>query len=508
VLPVNVEGGPIFVVGDVTFSGAARIAEERLRERAALTPGAAYIPAELEAARRRVDATYRGDGFLTTRVTAQPAVDRGAQTVNIGFTIQEGPQQVLSEVVVRGNRGIDTGVITRTLDLGPGEPVGADAWLQARARLFETGLFRRVDVTAEPLEATGDGRERPTRLSVVVEEWPALRIRYGVQVSEERPEESVEGRDLTPGLSADVTRRTLFGRAIGIGAAAEYQRRERLARIFMNAPTLFGWPIESLLTLERSHREFADASLVTDTAAVAWEQRVRLGNDIQLSYAYRFDQNHTFDTDVPDNPLFPPFDVQVNIARVTGSAVFDTRDDPTETTRGWLLSGNVEVSPEAFGSQVSFVRELGQAYYFRPWGPVVFATAGRFGVVSPRGGQEVLPSELFFAGGARTVRGVAEDGLGPRDFLGFPAGGRALVVMNQEVRFPIVGWLRGVGFVDAGNVFPEPRDIDFGRLVKSFGAGARLNTPFGLFRIDYGRVWTNPGDMSLSQWTFGIGHAF
>ena len=40
---------------------------------------------------------------------------------------------------------------------------------------------------------------------MTVEEWPALRLRYGFQVSEERPEENVNGRDLVPGVSAVLT---------------------------------------------------------------------------------------------------------------------------------------------------------------------------------------------------------------------------------------------------------------------------------------------------------------
>ena len=90
-------------------------------------------------------------------------------------------------------------------------------WLEARRRLFESGLFRRVDISVEPLE--GVAERAPGETCVNVEEWPALR--YGFQVAEERPEENVEGRDLVPGLQATWTRRTLFGRAITVGAAAQ-----------------------------------------------------------------------------------------------------------------------------------------------------------------------------------------------------------------------------------------------------------------------------------------------
>jgi outer membrane protein assembly factor BamA len=140
---------------------------------------------------------------------------------------------------------------------------------------------------------------------------------------------------------------------------------------------------------------------------------------------------------------------------------------------------------------------------------VVLASAGRFGVVAPLGGQELIPSERFFAGGQGTVRGVAEDSLGERDFFGDPRGGKAMVVLNQEVRVPIYRWLRGVGFADAGNVFANVGDLRLGELVGSLGVGLRLTTPFALLRVDFARavVGGGPSDRS-GRWSFGIGHAF
>jgi outer membrane protein assembly factor BamA len=300
----------------------------------------------------------------------------------------------------------------------------------------------------------------------------------------------------------------LFGRAISLGGAAEYQRRERSGRVFLNAPTLFGLPVESLLTLQRSRREFADATFLTDASSVSWEQRSRVGRNLQLSYAYRFERDHTFDTEVPDDPLFPVFDVTANVARLTGSAAFDTRDDPTDSRRGTLLSASVEIAPEALGSEFTFVRQVNQAYHFVPWRGVVFASAARFGLVSPRGGQELLPSELFFVGGPRTIRGAVEDTVGPRDFIGDPAGGRALFVVNHETRFPLFRWFRGVAFVDAGNVFERPGDISLRRFTTSIGAGLRVSTPFALLRGDYAQIVANQGEATPARWTFGIGHSF
>ena len=362
-------------------------------------------------------------------------------------------------------------------------------------------------MAVEPIaEAPATGLEQPVRVRVTVEEWPALRLRYGFQLAEHRPETEVTGRDLSPGLSADVTRRTLFGRAITVGGAFEYQRRERLGRVFLNAPTMLGLPVESLLALEQSHESVTSASSVSDISSIAWEQRANVASRFQLSYSYSFERNHTFDPTTIDDPL--GFDVTVNIARLNGAAVLDTRDDPIDPRRGTLLSSSLEYAPEALGSQLRFVRHLAQAYYFHPWRGVVLASAARLGTVTPLGDQVLLSSERFYAGGGRTVRGVGDDDLGPRDVFGDAAGGGGLLVLNQEFRFPIHRWVRGVAFLDAGNIFATPSRIELGDLVGSFGAGLRIATPLTLLRVDYARLWSPTPGAPPGRWTFGIGHTF
>jgi outer membrane protein assembly factor BamA len=451
-----------------------------------------------------VVALYRGEGFATAAVTARDTVRRGEGRLDVTFSVTEGPRQVLAGVVISGNRGIDTDVIERALRLEQDQPVRPGDWLQARTRVFETGLFRRVDVSPEVLAAGATGDTVPVRMQVAVEEWPALRARYGFQVAEERPEDSVSGRDLRPGLSADITRRTLFGRAVTLGAAAGVQQRERLGRVFLNAPTFAGLPVRSSLIAEAAHRDVAAATLVTSTSSIAWEQRMRVSPRLNLSYVYRFERNHTYDTEPPPGDI--PFDILIDVARITGSGAWDTRDDPADTTRGTLLSTSLEFAAERLGSDFAYVRSLSQAYHFRPVKRVVLASAARYGIVEPREGQDLIPSLRFFAGGSRTVRGVDEDSLGETDFFGDPIGGKVLLVLNQEARFPVYRWLRGVGFVDVGNVWAEP-PVKLGDMTASAGVGVRLWTPFGILRADFAKTLTS-GPEGSGRVTFGIGQAF
>jgi outer membrane protein assembly factor BamA/autotransporter translocation and assembly factor TamB len=498
IVPVTVNAGASLSIDAVGFEGAS-LQVDMLRNAVDLTLPAPLDPVAVEAARNRLIAFYRREGFPDVQVAVRRSNPDGTTASVIVFAIAEGARQVVADIQISGNRRTDPDIIDKALQLSAGEPLRADDLLQARRRLFDTGLFRRVDITIGSAPA-GPAGTAPMVVTVTLEEWPALRFRYGIEAAEERPDDDPTGRNLVPGLSADVTRRTLFGRAITTGASALYQRRERSGRLFLNAPTFLSLPIESSVSVGRSRRDVAADTLVSDVTSLSWEQRTHFGS-VQLSYAYRFDRDHTFDTR-PDATI--PFDVTVNVARLTGSAAWDTRSDPADPARGSFVTGTLEWGPQSIGSEFRFVKETAQAYQFIPWRQLVFASAARVGVLTPLGGQEALTFERFFVGGSRSVRGVAEESLGEHDFLDLPVGGDAMLILNQEVRFPIFKWLRGVGFVDAGNVFDKPADLSLSRLATSVGAGLRLATPFAILRADYGRV-VKTGE---GRWTFGIGHAF
>ena len=116
--------------------------------------------------------------------------------------------------------------------------------------------------------------------------------------------------------------------------------------------------------------------------------------------------------------------------------------------------------------------------------------------------------ERFFAGGGNSVRGYGEDTLSPRDRFDDVVGGNALLVLNEEVRFPIFKWVRGVGFFDAGRAFDTVSNITLKDLPTGTGVGLRVQTPIVLLRFDLGV----PLDTTLSprgrRWFFSVGQMF
>jgi len=130
---------------------------------------------------------------------------------------------------------------------------------------------------------------------------------------------------------------------------------------------------------------------------------------------------------------------------------------------------DVDVALRAIGSSANFIRVYLQNSTYHPIGRrLVFARSARFGIQTPYGrsvsGDIPLP-ERFFAGGGTSLRGFGLNQAGPRDpATGFPIGGQAELIFNQDLRFPmhlpLIGdRLGGAVFYDAGNVLPSIREI-------------------------------------------------
>ena len=89
-----------------------------------------------------------------------------------------------------------------------------------------------------------------------------------------------------------------------------------------------------------------------------------------------------------------------------------------------------------------------------------------------------------------------------------PAGGNVSLVLNNELRMPIVRIIDGVVFLDVGNVYSDDKRLFVTDVRESAGVGIRLRTPWVLLRSDYGWVLDpRPGE-KRSRFYFSIGQAF
>ena len=117
----------------------------------------------------------------------------------------------------------------------------------------------------------------------------------------------------------------------------------------------------------------------------------------------------------------------------------------------------------------------------------------------------------FFAGGRTTHRAFDIDRLGiPGQTIidGSPVGGNALILLNLEYRRRISGPLFAAIFVDAGNVWGSPEQVNLGDVEWGPGLGLQYVTPAGPLRAEYAWRINAPPDASGGQFYISFGVPF
>jgi outer membrane protein insertion porin family len=152
---------------------------------------------------------------------------------------------------------------------------------------------------------------------------------------------------------------------------------------------------------------------------------------------------------------------------------------------------------------------------FKRGSPFVFSSRLRAGGILEFGETKSIPiSDLFFAGGATSVRGYQEQLLGPAtlDENGFKdkaKGGKLLLIGNLELRVPLFWLIVGEVFFDAGNVWEELEDFNPVEIKFSTGFGLVILTPVGPIRFDYGvKLNKERSDRRPDAFHFGLYFAF
>jgi outer membrane protein assembly complex protein YaeT len=209
--------------------------------------------------------------------------------------------------------------------------------------------------------------------------------------------------------------------------------------------------------------------------------------------------------------------INYSVGAISFGQILDRRNDPLVPMQGFFLNWDGFFASEALLGDVSFLRLRGQATAYiplqkievqRPFVPFL-AFNHRIGIIAPFAGQSSVPvQERFFLGGPDTVRSFQLDGMAPRDRGGQPGGGLFFLLANAELQIPVFRALYLVTFVDAGNLAQKLENFDWDDTRIAAGLGARLYTPLGSVRMDYGyNLIRGEGDPT-GAWQFGFGFTF
>ncbi|HEX4546041.1 MAG TPA: POTRA domain-containing protein [Candidatus Acidoferrum sp.] len=588
----RIQEGKQTLVASLSIEGNHAFKEEDLLSVIGSTPGQPYSDFGVTTDRDNILALYFNEGFPEARFTAtgervsadpaaakagagksgrtvqepdrkvesdkelKPAIEQ-AEAVRLVYRIQEGPQTHVRQIFTGGYKHTRLGVINREVRIKMREPLREGEVVESQRQLYNLGVFNRV--TIEPQNPNGTDPQKD--IALLVEEAKRYTVAYGggFEVQRLASTTSPTGGQIqaAPRGIIELSKLNLTGRADSLSFKLRGSTLQGRALLGYSVPNTFGNP----------HFSFQATAFAEKTRDINTFTQERYEGSVQLTdqvtplttvlYRYAFRQVRVSNLQILSQEI-PLFNQPTLVSQFGVTWFRDSRDNPADAARGSFNSADFSDADTTFGSSASFLRFfLQNSTYYPIKRRFSFARSSRFGLLlpyrdtislsfpDPKPGQcttstpAVGPSptliplpERFFAGGGTSLRGFALNQAGPRDACtGFPVGGQAMLVLNQEFRFPMrlpyVGTsLGGAIFYDGGNVYsrltrisfratlptpvmalgnpalpPGPTNLpecianctnELNYFAHTIGFGVRYKTPVGPIRVDLGYQINRP----------------
>lgn len=482
---VVVENLPI---KEINIEGNTIVSEEEMREVMVLQKGQIFSQKILKNDVDRISQLYKDRGYLLINIKDINFDEEG----KLWIKISEGR---LEKIVIEGNDKTKEKVITREINIEPGDLFNFETARKSLQNIYNLGYFEDVNMKLEP------GSEEDS-IILVIKVIEKNTGKFGIGAGY-NSEEGLMG-------FTSYEENNLFGGGQKIHAKVELGGRTTYKLSFLepwlgDTPTSFGF--EAYDTIK--HKEDKEEEVIL---AEYDEERLggrliigrKISDSVKLGLEFKVERvthdliSGTLPEDTDEgltNSLVPTFS-------------YDTRDNVFEPTSGWYHSFSLEKAGGFLGGDYDFTKyNLTLRAYISTQFIEDIVDIGSIkkitdnlskGVLALRAMGGMADTDLpsfaaYQVGGMNTVRGY--------DFGEF-SGDKSLV-FNVEYRFPLAENFQAVLFADWGQAWDYEESIDFEDLKFGRGVGIRFDTPLGPIRLDYGI-----NEEGVGKTYFSIGHTF
>ena len=460
--------------GEIAIEGNHLLSTDDLRRAFGLRTGTPFSQTAFESGIDKILALYSERGYPKAEV--EPTnfhLSEEQGTVDLRLQIREGNQVRIGAVKLTGLQKTKPEVVLRELPVQTGDVFDQRKIDQSFHRLVNLGYF--YEVSPSMLE---EGKT-PAEIIFNARVTEARTGRFSGVIGYAPPTTEFEGAPQLTGV-IEATETNLLGTGRGVNFLWKSGLLQTL-RIGYAEPWAFGKPIKIGVEYSqlKQRNQFTDAESNENAASVTVASRFRRLFEGSLGFSYKR-------IGLPTNDLFLPAtspaihlpitDVADPVAQsgvkygIILGLTRDSRDYFLNPTRGRLDGVAFEFSRGDFRMRKLWIDLQG---YFPTWRRQVIAI-GLHGAVA--WGDNIPPTELFYLGGANTLRGYDEDW--------FFGPGR--VYANIEYRLLVGRTSQFFVFTDLGTVTQVDQPTVFDPLRVGYGFGMRLESKGGLLRMDYG----------------------
>ncbi len=442
------------------------------------------------------DAGYHNPG-ITTEFDENP--------FGIRIKVTPGVQTRVGTIEIDGNLNIASAIIERSLKIHDGDPWNLNKIDETKRRLLSLGLFSRVSIA--PSDGTLDSSEEDLVIKVV--ERPLDTLEVGVGANSEYGAHFF-GEAVDKALFHD-------GRSLSLRVDSYYDSvsaevSQGVANLRYSDPYVLG--LDSSLNQDLRFQKLDLSTQEFDLNRISLATYINSTWENGLSHTI----GHTFAQDNLDNvsqdAILSSLDEGiVNVSFLSGSVIYDERDDPVLPTTGLNAKFDYKLSSQGIGSDSDFYSVGAKIGVLRPLQGIsrrlsVALTIGGASAWTFGGTEQVPITQRYYLGGRNAIRGFRENSLGPRGSAGSVLGGDVLLANSAELRYLTTDTISLHIFVDAGNVFLRNNDPHYGDLRYSTGIGIRYLSPIGPIGMDIGHPLDRARGESPYRVHFDIGASF
>lgn len=498
-----VNEGPQERIKKISFEGAELLSPKTLLEQIGSFEGGPFFNPNIQKDIEKLENFYLNQGIRKTEIFA--AIEKvGENLFSVSFTIREGKRVKIERVIITGNVATRKKTVLRELKVKEEDYAFYDRIRESKSRLERLGIFTKVSIEEIPLS------EEKENLVISLREGERNYASLGVGLQTRNEPLAFEVWNFPIRLrgTGEVIRNNIWGSAAQLSLVGQLSLNEKRGVLSWEQPYFFGIPMQTYLNAfwESEDRD----SFSYERKGVSLTGIKSIAKNILLSTTFRWTTTTLFNLKIEPSEVErenSPF----SATSLSGSFIWDRRDDPFNTSKGNFFSFALEQAYPLFEAKSNYLKSFIKYQHFIPlFSRVTFSATSRLGL---GGGKLSIPiHERFFAGGSNSFRGERFDKLGPKDPVsGRPLGGEALFLLNFELTFPLVSSIKdlsGALFYDKGNVFDVPKHFNLPALKDAVGFGVRYRTPLGPVRFEIGWNLDVPSERRNPLAFITIGNVF
>jgi outer membrane protein insertion porin family len=468
-------------------------------------PGESFDEGKVNQGKQIIEGNYYNKGKPYIKINLDYQFEKDSLVVVL-FQIEENQTIYIKDIKYVGLKLVQKFLIRRELEFKKNEIYNRKKMDKSQQNIYGTGLFEYVRFELQALSNDTNN----VILNILVKErdprWVGFRIGYGYE------QEESYGNKLD--LTAEGGHRNLFGtaRSVSLHLVPSFQYNAKANKIINPENQVSVVFVEPWIGYTRtpgifqiSYNQYrpinsADFNVFRTSFSVShkFDNKIETSGGIEAKFVDQLTSGKIDSTLESDAGKDQIYSVSLFARKDTRKNYFNPQDGSV-TELGLTFSNSIGDDSKGNSVNTQYFTLIGawkryqpvKIKLFRKDIGLVFATRLKLGsIYELNSGGDIPISDLFFAGGATTVRGYDEQLLGPlgntSDGSKFALGGKMLFLANAELRFPIWWLFMGEIFFDGGQVWKETNHINANDLKFSTGAGLALMTPIGPIRVDYG----------------------